>query len=523
MNQLFYGDNLEILQKHIGSETVDLCYVDPPFNSNRNYNQIYNNIGKDDIAQSQAFVDTWRWGLPAELQLDLLRKDQRYTRRLVDTVLGLEKVLGKGDMLAYLVNMATRFAEIWRVLKPTGSFYIHCDPTASHYLKIILDAIFCDRGGDFRNEIVWCYKSRPQSKRYFGKKHDVIFFYTKSNKYTFNWETIARPLSEQTIKKYRLVDENGRHYRLQGRGITGSPIRSAKDVDQKWENTNPELVVRDYLDKKLGVAQEDWWIIDIINQSAKERLGYATQKPLTLLERIIRASSNEGDVILDAFCGCGTTVDAAHSLNRNWIGIDITYHAVSLVLKRLKERYGNDIEQQIQLSGIPKDIASAKALANKQDDRLRKEFEKWAILTYTDNHAKINDMKGADRGIDGTAYIFGNNKVLFSVKSGNVSVKDIRDLRGVIEREQAVAGVLLTLEEPTKPMLQEAAASGHVDDMPGLSMPRKTPTLQIVTIQEMLDGARMNLPMPEAVVKSATQHKPKSKNRRIDFEDDKNT
>ncbi|MCL2709820.1 MAG: restriction endonuclease [Planctomycetaceae bacterium] len=523
MNKLFYGDNLEVLQKYIDDESVDLCYVDPPFNSNRNYNQIYNNVGKDDIAQSQAFVDTWRWELSAESQLDMLCKDQRYTRRLVDTVLGFEQVLRKGDMLAYLVNMAVRIAEIWRVLKPTGSFYVHCDPTASHYLKIILDAVFCDRGGDFRNEIIWCYKSRPQSKRYFGKKHDVIFFYTKSDKYTFNWETIARPLSEQTIKKYRLVDENGRHYRLQGRGITGSPIRSAKDVDQKWEITNPELVVRDYLDEKLGVAQEDWWIMDIVNQSAKERLGYATQKPLALLQRIIKASSNEGDVILDAFCGCGTTVDAAHSLNRKWIGIDITSNAVLLIIKRLVDRYGRDILDEMTITGIPRDIESARALANKKDDRLRKEFEKWAILTYTESHAKINDKKGSDRGIDGIAYIFGNNKVVFSVKSGSVSVKDIRDLRGVMEREIAAAAILLTLENPTKPMLQEAATSGYVGDLPGLPMTRKTPKLQVITIQEMLDGARMTLPLPEAVVKSAERHKRKSKDRQIEFDGDENT
>jgi len=523
MNQLFYGDNLEVLQKHIKDESIDLCYVDPPFNSNRNYNQIYNNVGKDDIAQSQAFVDIWVWGLTAELQLDILRKDQRYTRRLVDTILGLEKVLGKGAMLAYLVNMAIRFAEVWRVLKPTGSFYVHCDPTASHYLKIILDAIFCDRGGDFRNEIIWCYKSRPQSKRYFGKKHDVIFFYTKSDKYTFNWETIARPLSEQTVKKYRLIDENGRHYRLQGRGITGSPIRSAKDVDQKWEVTNPELVVRDYLDEKLGVAQEDWWLVDIINQSAKERLGYATQKPLALLERIIKASSNEGDVILDAFCGCGTTVDAAQSLGRKWIGIDITSNAVLLMIKRLVDRYGKDILDAMTISGIPHDLESARALANKKDDRLRKEFEKWAILTYTDSHAKINDKKGSDRGIDGIAYIFGNNKVIFSVKSRSVSVKDIRDLRGVLEREDAAVAMLLTLAEPTKPMLQEAAASGYVEDIPGLPMTHKAPKLQIVTIQEILDGARMTLPLPEPVVKSAERHKRKNNNRQINFEDDANT
>ena len=517
MNKLFYGDNLEVLQNQISGESVDLCYVDPPFNSNRNYNQIYNNIGKDDIAQTQAFVDTWDWGDSAELQLDMLRKEPRYTQRLVDTILGLEKILGKGAMLAYLVNMSIRFAEIWRVLKPTGSFYVHCDPTASHYLKIILDAIFCDRGGDFRNEIVWCYKSRPQSKRYFGKKHDVILFYTKSDKYTFNWEVIARPLSEQTVKKYRLIDENGRRYRLQGRGITGSPIRSAKDVDQKWEVTNPELIVRDYLDEKLGVAQEDWWLIDIINQHAKERLGYNTQKPLALLERIIQASSNEGDVVLDAFCGCGTTLDAAHSLHRKWIGIDITYNAVSLILKRLVDRYGSGILDEVNISGIPKDLESARALAHKKDDRLRKEFEKWAILTYTDNQGKINEKKGSDKGIDGIAYIIGGT-ALFSVKSGNVSVKDIRDFQAVMEREQASAGVFITLQPPTKPMQHEAATSGHVEDIPGLRLPKKISKLQIVTIQELLDGARMNLPLAESVVKSAKQHKGKNKHREIDFE-----
>jgi len=521
MNKLFYGDNLEVLQTQIDKESVDLCYVDPPFNSKRNYNQIYNNIGKDDIAQSQAFVDTWEWGTYAEQQLELLLKEPQYTRRLVDTIFGLEKILNKGAMLAYLVSMAIRFAEVWRVLKPTGSFYVHCDPTASHYLKIILDAIFCDRGGDFRNEIIWCYKSRPQSKRYFGKKHDVVLFYTKSDGYTFNWDAIARPLAEQTVKKYRLIDENGRSYRLQGRGIVGSPIRSAKDVEQKWEITNPELVVRDYLDEKLGVAQEDWWNIDIINQSARERLGYPTQKPLALLERIIKASSNEGDVVLDAFCGCGTTVDAAHSLKRKWIGVDITYNAISLILKRLKDRYGSDIEQQIQLSGIPKDIESATALANRKDDRLRKEFEKWAILTYSDNLAKINEKKGADKGIDGVAYTFGG-VALFSVKSGNVSVNDVRDLRGVIDREKAIAGILLTLKEPTKPMLQEAAALGLVTDIPhlaGLTMSRKVPKLQIVTIQDILDGARMNLPLTEPVVKSAERYKRKDSNQEINFEE----
>jgi hypothetical protein len=267
---------------------------------------------------------------------------------------------------------------------------------------------------------------------------------------------------------------------------------------------------------------------ELCNICKRQKIQQKTQKTylttwyLSGMERIIKASSNEGDVVLDAFCGCGTTVDAAQSLGRKWIGIDITYNAVSLILKRLKDRYGNDIERQIQLFGIPKDIEAAKTLAHKKDDRLRKEFEKWAILTYTDNHAKINEKKGSDKGIDGIAYIVGGS-ALFSVKSGNVSVKDIRDLRGVMDREGAVAGVLLTLEEPTKPMLQEAALSGTIEDIPGLRLPKKIQKLQIVTIQELLDGARMNLPLAEVVVKSAERHKPKNKNRKIEFEDDINT
>ena len=495
MNQLFYGDNWEVLQKHIGGETIDLCYVDPPFNSKRNYNQIYNNVGKDDIAQTQAFVDTWVWGHPAEIQLERLHSEPQYSRRLVDTILGLEKILGKGAMFAYLVNMAVRFAEVWRVLKPTGSFYVHCDPTASHYLKIILDSIFCDRGGDFRNEIIWSYKRYTAVSSRFQRLHDVIMFYTKSKMGTFN--TILDAYGEKSGKadSHYKQDENGQWYR--------------------WQKRKGKEPYKIYLAE--GTRLGDVWDIPIINASSKERLGYSTQKPLALLERIIQASSNEGDVVLDAFCGCGTTVDASQSLGRKWIGIDITYNAVSLILKRLKDRYGNKIEKQIQLSGVPKDLEAATALAHKQDDRLRKEFEKWAILTYADNHAKINDKKGSDHGIDGIAYILGG-MAIFSVKSGNVSVKDVRDLRGVMDREDAAAGVLLTLEEPTKPMLREAATLGNIPDPPGLRMPKKVPKLQIVTIQEMLDGVRMNLPLPESVVKSAKQHIPEKDNRRFEFE-----
>jgi DNA modification methylase len=541
MNQLFYGDNLEVLQKHIDDESVDLCYVDPPFNSKRNYNQIYNNIGKDDIAQTQTFVDTWSWGNLAELQLDMLRKESQYTRRLVDTILGLEKILGKGSMLAYLVNMAVRFVEIWRVLKPTGSFYVHCDPTASHYLKIILDAIFCDRSGKFNNEIIWRRHYSHNDGKKFGCIHDTIFYYTKSKNYTYHRQHFEYD-ADYIAKHYNNEDEGGRKFRSVSMNAAGQGkpryfgekllappkgrhwiwtqdrINKALDEGKIFFTSKGVPRYKQFLDEMKGVPVQDTWT-DFYSLSShdKERLHYATQKPLALLERIIKASSNEGDVVLDAFCGCGTTVDAAHSLNRKWIGIDITSNAVLLIIKRLVDRYGKDILDDIIISGIPSDIESARALAHNQDDRLRKEFEKWAILTYTESHAKINDKKGSDRGIDGIAYIFGDNKVLFSVKSGNVSVKDVRDLRGVMDREKAAAGVLLTLEESTKPMLQEAAASGHVDDVPGLTMPQKTPKMQIVTIQEILDGARMNLPLAEAVVKSAQRHKGKDSNQQIDF------
>ena len=283
-NRLYYGDNLEVLRRYISDNSVDLCYIDPPFNSKRNYNQIYNNVGED-RAQAQAFIDTWTWDDYANQELLEIKTNYKglFTSQSIDLIEGLTKVLGKGSLLAYLISMTLRITEIHRVLKPTGSFYLHCDPTASHYLKLIIDSIFCSRGGDFINEIIWCYKSRHFSKKHFGRKHDVILLYSKSNKYTFNWEANLRSLSPVTIKKFKYKDNIG-PYRLCGRGIKGSPIQSAKDIDPKWEISNPELVVRDYL--KEGVPIEDYWDIEIINQSAKERLGYPTQKPEALLERI---------------------------------------------------------------------------------------------------------------------------------------------------------------------------------------------------------------------------------------------
>ncbi|GFH62583.1 MAG: DNA methyltransferase [Candidatus Desulfovibrio kirbyi] len=404
-NKLYYGDNIDILRKSVKDESVDLCYIDPPFNSKRNYNKIYNNIGKDDKAQSIAFVDTWEWNTAAEAGLQEIMTNSRgiLPAQAITFTVGLQKMLSKGSLLAYLVSMTLRIAEIHRVLKPTGSFYLHCDPTASHYLKLVLDSIFCSQGGDFINEIVWCYGIGGRvSKRAYGRRHDTLFFYTKSDSYTFNYDDILDEWSEMGKAKFKYEDEKGR-YRLIGRFLKDSPIKGHRDVSSKWEINHPELVQRYYM--KAGKSQVDWWNIPPINQVAKERLGYPTQKPEALLERIIKASSNEGHVVLDAFCGCGTTVAVAQKLKRQWIGVDITYQSISLILKRLTDTNGPDIIKDITVSGVPVDRESAIALANRTDDKTRKEFEKWAVLTYSNTRALINEKRGGDGGIDGRVYI----------------------------------------------------------------------------------------------------------------------
>lgn len=488
-NRLYYGDNLDVLRKKIKDESIDLCYIDPPFNSKRNYNQIYNNIGKEDAAQAQAFVDTWTWDDHSIKGYSEI-VDNTYglqTQQSVDLVVGLSKVLGKGSLLAYIISMTLRIAEIHRVLKPTGSFYLHCDPTSSHYLKLILDAIFLPNGGQFQNEIIWCYTIGGKGKTKFGRKHDVILFYTKSNNdnHIFNQSGASIPRKPNSHMKVGITP-NGRQYQ--------------EKTDKKTGKT-----YRYYLDE--GKIAEDYWIdIETLNREDKERLGYPTQKPEMLLQRIIATSSNEGDTVLDAYCGCGTTIAVSQRLNRNWIGIDITYQSISLILKRLEDTFGKSITNDIILDGIPKDISSARALANKKDDRVRKEFEKWAVLTYSNNRAIINNKKGSDQGIDGTAYVQEGpdivGKVIISVKSGkNVGVVMVRDLVGVVTREQASIGILIILEHATKPMMQEAKQAGtYTNPIMGQTYDK----IQIVTVEEILQGSRLRLPMTLEVLKKAT-------------------
>lgn len=493
MNQLYYGDNLEVLRKYIRDESVDLCYIDPPFNSKRNYNQIYNNIGKEDAAQAQAFIDTWEWNSLAEEGFAQIVDNYqgRFTSQIINLIVGLSNVLDKGSLLAYLISIALRVVEIHRVLKPTGSFYLHCDPTSSHYLKLVLDAVFCSQSGEFQNEIIWHYSGwNARLKESFSSRHDIIFFYSKRpvqkfNSYALNWgseEEYAR-LRKQKVQ----IDSYGKKYVLSDAG-------KGKRVKR-------------YLEEAMAYGRpvDDVWDIDKLNNSSKERLGYPTQKPEALLERIIEASSNEGDVVLDAYCGCGTTVAVAQRLNRQWIGIDITYQSISLILKRVEKTFGSDAVSQIKVDGIPKDINSAVALANRNDDRTRKEFEKWAILTYSNNRATINQKKGADRGIDGFAFFLeegeGNKRIVLQVKSGNVSSRDIRDLYGTMTRENAAMAIFITLKTPTSEMVKEANACGFYQHK---VMGRSYPCIQIVTLKEILEnGKRLDIPLSLEVLRSA--------------------
>jgi DNA modification methylase len=530
VNKLYYGDNLEVLRKYIKDESIDLCYIDPPFNSKRNYNQIYNNLGKEDQAQAQAFVDTWTWDNHANEALEEIQSNYqgKFTSQTIDLIDGLTKVLGKGSLLAYLVSMTLRIVEIHRVLKSTGSFYLHCDPTASHYLKIVLDTIFCSQGGDYIAEITWERTSAHSDSKTFANTTDVIFLYSKRI-LMFNQQ--FKPYSEEYLKKYykhqdgkgRFLDRDltagglsGGGYNYDWKGIK-KLWRCPIETMQKYEEQNKLYYTRNgtprlkqYLEEMPGVPLTNLWNdIPPINSQASEKLGYPTQKPEALLERIIKASSNKGDIILDAYCGCGTTIAVAERLERNWIGIDITYQSISLMLKRLEDSFGKNVLDKIELNGIPKDLESAKALATKPDDRTRKEFEKWAVLTYSNNRAVINDKKGADKGIDAIAYFQGDKdnreKIIFQVKSGNVKSGDIRDLQGTMTLQGAALGIFITLKTPSKDMIQTAKSAGIYR---GRYMSQSVDKIEIVTVQEILEQKkRLDVILTFEVLKAAEKQR----------------
>lgn len=466
---------MEILREKIPDETFDLIYLDPPFNSNRNYNVIFKEGLQDSPAQVHAFEDSWHWTREAQSIFEELvgaRPSKTKTNENISNLmLALEKLLGHNDMLAYLVMMTVRLIELQRVLKKTGSIYLHCDPTASHYLKIILDSIFGKQ--NFQNEIVWHYRRWTAAANRFQKLHDIILFYSKGSDYTFN------PLYTDYTE--------------------GSVSRKKGGILHRFKKGEEAVLVSDKEVSEKGVRENDVWHIPFIAPSAKERLGYPTQKPEALLERIIKASSNEGDLILDPFCGCGTTVAVAEKLKRKWVGIDITMLAINLIKKRLQDQFeGRSLP--IFVDGIPKDLASASALAKKD----RFEFEYWVLdlISAMPAQSKTKEnMRGADKGIDGIITIFLDisngkqeyGKLLVQVKSGGVQRNDIATLKGDIEREKAVGGVFVTLEDPTRPMLEEVVMAGtyEVSYAPG----RKFPKIQILTVKELLVGKQLDIPV----------------------------
>ncbi|MGB8510854.1 MAG: DNA methyltransferase [Pyrinomonadaceae bacterium] len=506
-NQLYYGDNLRVLREEVGDETIDLVYLDPPFNSAANYNVLFREAsGEQSAAQITAFEDTWHWTHESEAMYQELVTDA--PERLARLVEAMRQMLGTSDMMAYLVMMAPRLLELHRVLKPTGSIYLHCDPTASHYLKLVLDSVFSPQ--NFRSEIIWKRTSAHSSAKRYGPVHDVLLFYSKSEE--FIWNPIFQPYDQEYLDGfYTHVDADGRRWRrsdLTGAGIrhgeTGKPWRGI-DVTAKgrhWGVPPSELdrldtdgkihwptkqggvpMLKRYADEQSGVPLQDVWVdIPPMHNLSKERLGYPTQKPETLLERIIQSSSNEGDVVLDPFCGCGTTINVAERLKRQWIGIDLTHLAVALIQSRLRDTFDTELSDY-EVHGTPQDTASAEALAL-QD---RYQFQWWA-LSLIDARPAQDKKKGKDTGIDGyIRYLEREGEpartIIVQVKSGKVSSRDIRDLVGVLDREKAVIGIFLTLQPPTKDMTKEAVSAGFYNSQWG-----NFARLQILTIEDLLTG-----------------------------------
>lgn len=516
-NTLFYGDNLTILREYFADESVDLIYLDPPFNSNRSYNILFRETGgKESDAQITAFDDTWHWG-PSSAQM-LLELPNHASPRVVKMVNALVDGLGHNDVTAYLVMMAARLVELHRVLKPTGSLYLHCDPTASHYLKIVLDSIFVPE--NFRNEIVWqrTISHNIRTKRYV-RVNDTILFYSKTTWFTFNHQYTE--YGPRQMGRYK-QDATGRWYKAENltfsspnpdrqfewRGAKLPPNRSwgaAVEQLEEWYSQGRILLKKDgmtprldglkiYLDETKGKPiSTNWTDIPRVGNTSAERLGYPTQKPLALLERIIQASSNPGDLVLDPFCGCGTAIHAAQKLGRRWVGIDITHLAIALIKNRLEDAYPGI---QYRVVGEPVSLYDAQQLAVQN----RYQFEWWALSLVKARPAR-NRKKGADEGIDG--FIFFNDDpnnqsiktCVVQVKSGRVDVRTVRELAAVLEREKVAIGLLITLNEPTQPMEAEAIGAGLYTSPIGTSYPR----IQILTVAQLLKGVQPKYPYGTAI------------------------
>jgi site-specific DNA-methyltransferase (adenine-specific) len=524
-NTLYYGDNLDILRRYVASESVDLVYLDPPFNSQQDYNVLFKEReGARSAAQVKAFKDTWEWDTEASRAYDEMTTDG--PERVSQALQAFRTFLGTNDMLAYVSMMAPRLVELRRVLKDTGSIYLHCDPTASHYLKMLMDAVFGPV--NFRGEVTWQRTNTHSDAKRWSPVADILLFYSKTEAFTWN-PPYAQHTDKYVADKYRNVDADGRRYTLDNmtspkprpnmmyewKGFPCPPLgwryqrETMAKLDQEgriWypdsKDKRPRL--KRYLDEMLGVLMGNVWTdIAPINSQAKERLGYPTQKPEALLERILHASSNEGDVVLDPFCGCGTTISVAQRLKRRWVGIDVTCLAINLMRRRLEAAFPNGAD--FQVIGEPTAYAEAQQLASENPYQ----FQWWALDLVGARPAV--EKKGADKGIDGRRYFHDDTsgktkQIIFSVKAGHVNVSQVRDLRGVLDREQAEMGCLICLEEPTGPMRAEAAGAGFYKHPIGTD---RYPRLQLLTVKELLEG--MKLELPQARVDVTFKQAPRAK------------
>lgn len=539
-SMLYWGDNLEILRDRdeFPSESVDLVYLDPPFNSNQDYNVLFEERdGSRSAAQIRAFSDTWRWDVAARRTFD---DTVEAGGRAGEALTALRTLVGESDMLAYLSMMAPRLSELRRVLRRTGSLYLHCDPTASHYLKVLLDSVFGP--GNFRNEIVWKRKTgrgeTNHEARRFGVSTDLILFYSKSSepyfKSQFSFE--AEGYAEYVRKFYVHTDEQGRRYRIADLSSPSprpnltyeykgfKPPRDgwaiSREKMEAWDREgrlefpkkpDGRIQRRRYLDELKGKPVQNLWDdIEPISSQAGERLGYPTQKPEALLDRIIEASTQPGETVLDPFCGCGTTIAAAQRLGRRWIGIDVTHLAISLIRARLADSYGDALVYVVK--GEPADLAGAEALARLD----RYQFQWWALGRIGARPVAEERKKGADSGIDGKLFFREKENgpiktLVIQVKSGTLKLGEVRDFGRVIEREKAQIGVLLTLDEPTRDMRTEAASMGFYKPEYRLSQDDKYERYQILSIRQLFEGAKPQFPPFRNVTFKAAPEAPAAK------------
>ncbi len=507
MNKLFYGDNLAVLREHVRNESVDLVYLDPPFNSAASYNVLFRSpSGEQSQAQIEAFEDTWHWNETAELAFSEVEASR--TNSQVATMLrAIRSTLGENDMMAYLAMMAVRLIELHRVLKPTGALYLHCDPTASHYLKIVLDAVFGVE--HLSNEIIW-KRTTPKGLAFsrFASNHDVILFYRKGEHFVWNSQYTA--YTKEYIERFNQIDDKtGKRFQATSL-LNPNPNRPNLTYEfgghlkvWRWTKERMQAAAEQgmiYFPPGGGVPREKrfiemqegvpvgsiWTDIPAVNSVAQERLGYPTQKPVALLERILSASSNPGDVVLDPFCGCGTTIHAAQKLGRQWLGIDVTHLAISLIERRLKDAFP---DLAYEVVGTPRDLAGARDLAQRD----KYQFQWWAT-SLIDAVPAGGKRKGMDRGVDG--YLNFRDEAgkpafgVVSIKGGeNVSAPMIRDLKGTVDREKAAIGVFVSLVDPTREMTREAASAGFYE-----TGGRKFPKIQLFTIAQLLDGRKPEVP-----------------------------